>query len=82
MRKVTPDGKPQWITVSRRNHFFDCEAMNEAAGHMLAAQKIPVGASRAVDGGFDADDDTDTPHPPKPPTVDPRALDGELRRAR
>ena len=74
VRKVKPDGKPQWITVSRRNHFFDCEAMNEAAGHMLAAQKIPVGASRAVDGGFDADDDTDTPHPPKPPTVDPRAL--------
>ena len=76
VRKVAPTGKPQWIMVSRRNHYFDCEAMNEAAGHLLAVQKIPLGATRAMDGGgFDTDGATDTPHPPKPPpSFDPRTL--------
>lgn len=75
VRKVKPSGKPQWIVVSRRNHYLDCEAMNEAAGHLVAAQKIPVGASRTViDGGDDAFGDPDLPPAPKPPSFDPRAL--------
>ena len=73
---MTLGGKPQWIAVSRRNYFLDCEAMNEAAGHLLAAQKIPLGAKRAGIGGLDdTDGDPDAPNPPtRPPPVDPRAL--------
>jgi phage terminase large subunit GpA-like protein len=47
VRRVSPQGKPHWLTISRRNHYFDCEAMNEAAGHLLNAQKIPIGTERA-----------------------------------
>ncbi len=47
VRKLTPSGRAQWVRVSKRNHYFDCEAMNEAAGHLLAAQKIPIGARRS-----------------------------------
>jgi phage terminase large subunit GpA-like protein len=71
-RKVTPSGKAQWVTISRRNHFLDCEAMNEAAGHMLAAQKIPLGAKRSepvpsvVPG-----------QPPAMPAFDPRKMMSE-----
>lgn len=51
-RKLSPTGKPVWVAVSRRNHYLDCEAMNEAAGHMLAVQKIPLGAKRRIDDDF------------------------------
>lgn len=78
VRKVGANGKPQWIMISRRNHFLDCEAMNEAAGHMLAAQKIPIGSTRIVNGGFDDDPDGDPPDTPPPsrppPAFDPRSL--------
>lgn len=48
VRKVTPSGRPQWVAISRRNHYLDCEAMNEAAGHLLNVQKLPSGIKRAV----------------------------------
>jgi len=74
VRKVTPSGKPQWVPISRRNHFLDVESMNEAAGHMLAAQKIPLGARRHMRPSDD-DDDTPTPNAPAPSSVfDPRKL--------
>jgi phage terminase large subunit GpA-like protein len=76
VRKVTPSGKPQWIRISRRNHYLDCEAMNEAAGHLLAAQKIPLGTKRNLKGG-DNDVQTSGPRPgppPAPAAVDPRTL--------
>jgi hypothetical protein len=47
--------------------------MNEAAGHLLAAQKIPPGTRRAGTG----EPDHDGPLPPSPPAasaVDPRTL--------
>lgn len=48
VRKTTASGAPKWVQVSRHNHFLDCEAMNEAAGHMLNVQKIPLGSEREV----------------------------------
>ncbi|KRQ99336.1 terminase [Bradyrhizobium valentinum] len=63
VRKITPSGRPQWVPLTRRNHFLDVEAMNEAAGHMLAVQKIPLGAKRQET----IDDDDPSP----PPVVDP-----------
>jgi hypothetical protein len=45
--------------------------MNEAAGHLLAAQKIPLGSRRP------SDDEADTPTlkaPAPPPVFDPRKL--------
>lgn len=65
VRKVTPSGKPQWVQISKQNHFLDCAALNEAAGHLLNVQKIPVGAYRAP---VDADDGGDDP-PPRPPAA-------------
>jgi hypothetical protein len=47
-RIVTPSGKPEWVEVSKHNHYLDCEAMNEAAGHLLNVQKIPVGTLRST----------------------------------
>ena len=46
VRVIAPSGKPEWVRVSRQNHFLDVEAMNEAAGHMIGAQKIPLGMTR------------------------------------
>lgn len=54
IRKVTPSGKPQWVQISRRNHYLDCEAMNEAAGHILNAHKLPTGIRRADDDNVPA----------------------------
>lgn len=48
VRQLTPSGKPQWVQVSKQNHFLDCEAMNEAAGHLLNMAKVPVGVHRAA----------------------------------
>jgi hypothetical protein len=85
VRKVTPSGKPQWVRISRRNHYLDCEAMNEAAGHLLAAQKIPISARRRA--GFDDALDDEIPSPPSgspaapaapPRPIDPRALMANL----
>jgi phage terminase large subunit GpA-like protein len=47
-RTVELGGKVTWITLNRRNHFLDCEAMNEAAGHMLGVARIPVGTVREM----------------------------------
>ena len=46
-RTVTPSGRADWVQVGKRNHYLDCEAMNEAAGHLLNVQKIPIGGARA-----------------------------------
>jgi phage terminase large subunit GpA-like protein len=48
VRRVDAAGKPVWITLNRRNHALDCEAMNEAAGHMLGVARIPVGTLREM----------------------------------
>ena len=50
-RIVKPSGQPEWVQISKHNHFLDCEAMNEAAGHLLAAHKIPVGTVRESGDG-------------------------------
>jgi hypothetical protein len=62
------------VPISRRNHFLDVESMNEAAGHMLAAQKIPLGTRRHT-RARDDDDDTPTPNGPAPASIfDPRKI--------
>lgn len=47
-RQVAPSGRADWIQVGKRNHYLDCEAMNEAAGHLLNVQKIPLGGERVA----------------------------------
>ena len=62
VRKTTPSGAPQWIMVSQRNHFLDVEAMQEAAGHLLGAQKITLGSRRhTTDDGSSAAEQTSVP---------------------
>jgi phage terminase large subunit GpA-like protein len=64
VRKVTPSGRPQWIRISRRNHFLDIESMQEAAGHLLGVQKIPLGSRRHT-----ADDGNSVAEPTSVPPV-------------
>jgi phage terminase large subunit GpA-like protein len=37
-----PTGRVEWVQRSRDNHFFDCEAMQAAAGYLLNVQRIPL----------------------------------------
>ena len=37
-----PTGRIEWVQRSRDNHFFDCEAMQAAAGYLLNVQRIPL----------------------------------------
>lgn len=39
-RVKTPNGKPKWVVRSRENHFFDCEAMQMAAGWYIGAHRF------------------------------------------
>ena len=41
-RMKLPTGKVEWVQRSRDNHFFDCEAMQAAAGYLLNVQRIPL----------------------------------------
>ena len=41
-RLKEPTGKVTWVQRSRANHFFDCEAMQAAAGYLLNVQRIPL----------------------------------------
>jgi phage terminase large subunit GpA-like protein len=41
-RLKQPTGKVEWVQRSRHNHFFDCEAMQAAAGYLLNVQRIPL----------------------------------------
>lgn len=43
-----PGGAPVWVRRSKENHFFDCEAMQAAAGWWLGAQRLTpqVGTDR------------------------------------
>lgn len=35
-----PGNKPTWVKRFKDNHFFDCEAMNAAAGYFLGVQRL------------------------------------------
>ena len=41
-RLKQPTGRVEWVQRSRDNHFFDCEAMQAAAGYLLNVQRIPL----------------------------------------
>ena len=41
-RLKQPTGRVEWVQRSRHNHFFDCEAMQAAAGYLLNVQRIPL----------------------------------------
>jgi phage terminase large subunit GpA-like protein len=41
-RMKLPTGKVEWVQRSRDNHYFDCEAMQAAAGYLLNVQRIPL----------------------------------------
>ena len=45
-RIVKPSGRPTWVRRTSENHYFDCEALNAAAAHMLQVHTILPGATR------------------------------------
>jgi phage terminase large subunit GpA-like protein len=51
-RLKQPTGRVEWVQRSRDNHFFDCEAMQAAAGYLLNVQRIPLQnkPNRTMDG--------------------------------
>ena len=53
--------KPEWKSVRRDNHYFDCEALCAVAGYILNVQMIPEGVER--DWG---DDDRSMPEADEP----------------
>lgn len=46
-RLKKPTGAVEWVQRSRDNHFFDCEAMQAAAGYLLNVQRIPLQKPKA-----------------------------------
>jgi phage terminase large subunit GpA-like protein len=66
VRTLGPSGKPIWVPVTRRNHFLDVEAMNEAAGHLIGAQKFRSGAGED-DGRAEEQSGSSPPQPPSSP---------------
>jgi phage terminase large subunit GpA-like protein len=72
-----PGGRPRWVDRHRENHYFDCEAMQGAIGHLLGVQRL-AGEIPAPEASTDpdADDVADEveappvrPPPPPPPVV-------------
>ena len=47
-RLKEPTGKVTWVQRSRANHFFDCEAMQAAAGYLLNVQRIRCKINRKL----------------------------------
>lgn len=75
--------KPEWKSIRRDNHYFDCEALCAAAGYTLNVQMIPEGVEREWgedDGELpDADEpvieEAETDDDPEPnPTGDVRDM--------
>jgi phage terminase large subunit GpA-like protein len=62
-RLKKPTGAVEWVQRSRDNHFFDCEAMQAAAGYLLNVQRIPL---QKREGGAR---DSGGRQPPTPPEV-------------
>ncbi|MDQ0356252.1 phage terminase large subunit GpA-like protein [Rhodoplanes tepidamans] len=63
VRQLTPGGRAEWVQVSKNNHFLDCEAMNEAAGHLLNMQRVPLGAGRRAETPPETEVPAETPPP-------------------
>ena len=80
-----PTGKVEWVQRSRANHFFDCEAMQAAAGYLLNVQRIPLqnkGSASKEGGGRKPSTPPEVSlssvsPPPVPPTL---SRDGGSRR--
>lgn len=63
------NGKWTWVPRSKKNHWFDCETMNAAAGYLLGVQRI--GLRQGEDPEEDPTDDErgDAPVTPAPAPV-------------
>ena len=48
-RTISPSGQPVWVTLSRENHFLDCESMAAAAAFQLNAHRLSPNARRRGD---------------------------------
>jgi phage terminase large subunit GpA-like protein len=80
-RLKQPTGRVEWVQRSRDNHFFDCEAMQAAAGYLLNVQRIPL--QKAKDrstGGVGAPPETQAKVETEPPPVPPAHSRGRRRR--
>ena len=73
-RLKQPTGKVEWVQRSRDNHFFDCEAMQAAAGYLLNVQRIPLQKARdRSTGGVGTEPETpsEVVKPSEPPPIPP-----------
>jgi phage terminase large subunit GpA-like protein len=84
-RLKLPTGKVEWVQRHRDNHFFDCEAMQAAAGYLLNVQRIPLRDSvqKGTDqGARQATTPTEIPTPPLDSPPIPQSPIARGRRAR
>ncbi len=73
-RRIDDKGKPEWVRISRQNHFLDCEAMNEAASMLLNVVRIPVGTVRDI-----GDDEPEPVRPPQGAVAQPSQIVSNAR---
>ncbi len=66
-RVKKPNGLPEWVQLSKHNHFLDCEAMSAAASYLMNMQRVAPLPSKQPD----EDEREAEPAPPNqpPPTV-------------
>jgi phage terminase large subunit GpA-like protein len=84
-RLKLPTGRVEWVQRHRDNHFFDCEAMQAAAGYLLNVQRIPLreNAQKATDqGARQATTPSEIPTPPLDSPPVPQASVTRGRRVR
>lgn len=83
-RLKQPTGKVEWVQRSRDNHFFDCEAMQAAAGYLLNVQRIPLpNKPAATKGSGGTQPETQPEVAPAPQaTPSPPIMQQVMRRAR
>jgi phage terminase large subunit GpA-like protein len=81
-RLKQPTGRVEWVQRSRDNHFFDCEAMQAAAGYLLNVQRIPLPnkpSATKASGGTEPSTPPEVVAAPQPP---PPIMQQMLRRTR
>jgi phage terminase large subunit GpA-like protein len=81
-RLKQPTGKVEWVQRSRDNHYFDCEAMQAAAGYLLNVQRIPLlpKSDRPTKGGGGTE--PETPSQVAPPLNAPPIPQSPIARGR
>ena len=71
-RMVGPGGKPVWVTRSRDNHYWDCEALNAVGANMLNAHLMQGDPQLDGDAVIEDARETAVPKPKLRPTTPSR----------